>query len=249
MKKVFGIIIALILFTICSGNFIFAQDNSTMDRKSFIEEYLNKMDVILDLVKQTETARDKNNDLSKQIKNNFNNEERTTVKSKVDEIRNVQQTNRDLVDQAKTYINNRNDARNNWQNAVKNRDTELANTYRNQIDDLTSKIKDVRSEIKTNKDKIDPLINDVRNYRNNNKTKIDNAAPLFEKITATQLQITNKINEKDRLWITFSDNIRAKSYDSALSVMDQIITLKKEILDDINSKNSVLNEILELQRT
>lgn len=248
MKKSIKILYILMIFSFFQfSKYVNADVKNEITREEFTKSYLGKMDVILDLVNQTEVARDENNNITRKIKENFNSNERNDIKVKIEQIKSVQSKNKDLVSKAKDYVNNRQILRNDLAQAVKNRDKDLVTNLQNQITDINNQIKGIKEEIKINKDNIEPLINDVKKYRQENKTRLESEKSSLENISNIQIKINNEINEKNNLWVGFSNNVNEKNYTDAINDMDNIISTKKDILSDIKSKNTILGSILETQ--
>jgi soluble cytochrome b562 len=248
MKKITSLILAITFFI--SGNIAVygVETNQSTDRSGFVDQYLNKMQTIVELRVETETARNENNTLVKEIKESNNNASRTSIEQKVTQIKQINQTNKDLLAQAKTYGVQRTDLRKQWQNAIKERDTDKSATVKNQITELTGKIEEIRTTIKANRELIVPLTSEVKAYRDGNKALIEQVKPLLTQTKTIQTKIANEIIAKDKLWENFSTYVKEKNYDQAAIIMDSIISAKQTILVDIKSKNTNLNEILTLQK-
>ena len=249
MKKITSLIVAII-FLISSNVVIYGvETDQSADRSGFINEYSKKMQMIQELRTQTETARNENNTIVKQIKELTNDSNRVSIESKVDQIKQIHNTNKGLLEQAKTIATQRVSLREQWQNAIKNRNTTKTTTTKDQITGLTTKIEDIRSQITTNKELINPLMEEVKTYRDANKAKIEQVKTLLVQTTVTQKKIANEIVAKDKLWQDFSNYVKEKNYDQALVIMDSIMSAKQTILADIQLKNLVLNQILTIQKS
>lgn len=249
MKKIIFILLAVIFLT-SSNIVVYGQETTQLiERSDFLNEYLVKMQTIVDLRVKTEAARKQNNEIVKQIKNLINDSNRISVENKVGQIKAIHQESKDLLDQAKTYATQRTDIRKQWQNALKERDTEKATTNKDQITEITKKIEDIRIKIKSNNELIKPLINEVKIYRDANKEKIEQAKVLISKVTTMQNKIASERIVKNTLWQDFSNEVKGKKYAQALTVMDSIISEKQVILADIEEKNLTLNEILAMQKS
>ena len=248
MKKTILLIVAIV-FLISSNTAIYGvgTDQST-DRSGFLDQYTIKMQTIQELRTQIETARNENNTIVKQIKELTNDANRTVILNKVEQIKQMHQTNKDLLEQAKTIATQRTSLREQWQNAIKDRDTTKTATTKDQINGLTKKIEDLRTQITANKELISPLIDEIKAYRDANKTIIEQVKTLFVQTASVQKKIANEIIAKDKLWKDFSAYVKEKNYDQALVIMDSIISAKQTILTDIQSKNLILNQILTIKK-
>lgn len=253
MKKLIYLVLVVTVLVFSStaiyGADITTTSTSTISRNDFVTSYLEKMGKIVDLRTKTETARVENNTLTGQIRDTRNsNTTKTEAKNKVTQVKQIQQTNKSLLEQAKTYAAQRVEVRKQWSTVVRSKDTQAMANLKAEIDKLTSQIEDIRSQIKANIDKVAPLMSDLKTYKDNVKSNEDQAKKLLDQIKTIQEKITSEIIAKDKLWTDFGSQVRAKNYDQALITMDNIITAKQQVLDDINSKNTLLNELAALQK-
>jgi len=248
MKKITSLLV-VIAFLISGNSAVYGvETNQSADRSAFVTEYLNKMQTIVELRVQTETARNENNAIVTEIKALMNSNDRASIQGKVDQIKQMHETNKNSLAKAKTFATQRVDLRKQWQNAIKDKDTTKSATVKDQITDLTKKVEDIRSEIKTNITTVSPLLAEVKAYRDANKLQIEQIKPLFVQTTAIQKKISNEIIAKDELWKDFSVYVKEKNYDQALIIINSIITAKQDILANIQSKNLILNQILTIQK-
>ena len=214
-----------ITFLISSSTSVYGvETDQSADRSGFLNEYTNKMQIIQELRTQTETARNENNTIVKQIKELTNDANRTIIESKVEQIKQIHITNKDLLEQAKTIATQRTGLREQWQNAIKDRDTTKTAATKDQITGLTTKIEDVRKQITTNKELISPLIDEIKTYRDANKVKMEQVKTLFVQTITAQKKIANEIIAKNKLWQDFSTYVKEKNYDQALVILDSIIS-------------------------
>lgn len=248
MKRITSLILAIIFLVSSNAAIYGVETDQSADRSGFIDQYISKMQTIEELRTQTEAARDENNTIVKEIKLLTNDLNRTSIEGKIDQIKVIHQTNKDLLAQAKTYGSQRTVLREQWQNAIKNRNTEETTATKNKITEYTKKVEDIRTEIKKNQETISPVIVEVKAYRDANKAQIEQLKPLFVQTSTIQKKISNEIIAKDKLWQDFSTYVKEKNYDQALIIMDSIISAKQAILADIQAKNLILNEILTLQK-
>lgn len=249
MKKIISLVLAIIL--LFSGNIIvYGQEiNQSTERSKFVNSYIDKMQTIVDLRMQTQAAISSNNEIVKQIRALIKDSNRVSVENKVDQIKVIHQTSKDLLNQAKIYATQRTDLRNQWQDALRDRDTAKATANKNQINELTKKIEDIRIKIKENNALIKPLIEEVKAYREANKAKIEQIKALISKTATIQDKIASEKLSKDKLWQDFSTYVKEKNYAQAIIVIDSIISEKQSILADIQSKNAILNDILNTQKS
>lgn len=255
MKRIISTILMVIMLlgtstvAFAEGTTTSPQPNLTSEqqqaRDQFLSVYLDKMTKLADLRAQTKAAEDANNTIASQIKVK---EKASTASQQnqdaIDKIKTVAQQNKDLVTQAKTLNTQRVTLRKQFDEAVKNRDTNTAASLKDQILSITNQIEGLRAQAKANMDSVQALKDQVKAYRDTVKAKQDKIKPLFQQAKDIHQKIVNEEKAKNALWGTYKQNIQAKDYTAAGNTLQSILDAKTQIIADIKARGDILNQIL-----
>lgn len=248
MKKIISGILTFAVTLSLSTN-VFAAGTATLTpdqkaaRNTFMSTYYTQWQTLVDLRVQTNQAYAANKaistNISAAVKGTSSLDKDTLAK-----IKDTVQKNKDLAAQAKTLNAQRKDLVTKWHAAVKAKDTAAMSSLSDQIKSINDQIAALRAQIKSNSDAVKPLRDQIKAYRDaaaKTKTSLD---PLKQAEKTQHDKIVSEEKAKNALWTTYNTDIKNKDYADAGTTFQSIIDAKKQILQDIQSNTTNLNNIL-----
>lgn len=263
MKKILSIIVALsLVFTISIT--AFAEDKTPLTpeqkaaREQFMSEHSAQVAELNTLRADTVAARNKNNELAKQVKEKIKTGLKQLKDQDLTKIKEAAQKNKSIIEQAKASNEQRKAIlpqfkanREELKAAIKAGDTakvkalnDRAQELRNQAQTFNTQITDVKNQVKANRDSVKPIKDELKAARESAKAVRDKVKPLVDKAKELHKKITDEEKQKKGLWETFKTNINAKDYSAAGDTFTKIIEMKRQILADINERTKILTDIL-----
>jgi flagellar biosynthesis chaperone FliJ len=205
----------------------------------YAQVYMPDMTSIVNLRVQTANAIAANNSISTKIQ--------TTLKllntNNTAKIKTAQQTVSNDETQLKSLTQQANSLKSQFSSSIKSQNTSSMSTIQQQYQTLLTQINTLTQKIATDR----ATVNSLEAQLLNNKAQ--QVQPLIQQAKSLAAKIKQEEIAKNQLWTSYNAQMKANDFTSAGKTLQSIITAKTQILQDINSRGTVLNQLLTAANT
>jgi len=234
-KRILSIILSLVLI-IGTAPLVFAEagtpdsgavltEQQKTDREAFMKVFEEQKKTLEGLREQEKKLVTDNNALSEEIRTILQGK----YKAKAEEIKGVGKTIKALTEDARKLN--------------KERIGLKAKGKKNSAENL-ARIAEINKEIKKLRDQIASINNGHKKDKEELKALKASVQDLLDKEKGIRKQIEEKRDQKEACWTTFKADLEKSDYEAAEKDLDNIIQLKKDIIDLLTQRQTVLKDIL-----
>jgi hypothetical protein len=203
----------------------------------YSQVYMPDMTSIVNLRVQTTNAIAANNAISTKIQ--------TTLKSlnanNSVKITTAQQTVSSDETQLKSLTQQANLLKSQFSSSIKSQNTSSMSTIQQQYQALLTQINTLTQKLATDKATVNSLEAQTSNIKTQQTQQVQ---PLIQQAKSLTAKIKQEEIAKNQLWVSYGTQMKANDFTSAGKTLQSIITAKTQILQDINSRGTVLNQVL-----
>lgn len=205
----------------------------------YTQVYIPDMTSIVNLRVQTATAVATNNATSANIKIAL---KALKLKNNLSaQIKTAQQTVSDTEAQLKSISQQSKSLKSQLLIAIKTKNIDNMIAIQKQYQDLLTQINTLTQNLATDKAALKSLQSQVSNTKTQLPQEVQS---LLDQSKSLAVKIKQEEQAKNQLWKNYNSEIKANDFTSAGNTLQSIISAKTQILQDINSRGEVLNQLL-----